>query len=78
MSPSRALIGMKETSWISSFLENCTNSAYLTMCKNLSDSTYCFGCVGLAKKDFYILNIGFNRKEYFELTKRLKKELGVR
>ena len=58
--------------------ENCTQSAYLYFCRNLSDSTYCFGCVGLTKKDFHILNVAFPRQEYFELTKRLKKELGVR
>ena len=43
-----------------------------------ADCTYCFGCVGLSKKDFHILNVGFSRQEYFELTKRLKKELNVR
>ena len=48
------------------------------MSRNLSDCTYCFGCVGLTKKDFYILNVGFSRQEYFELTKRLKKELGIK
>ena len=58
--------------------ENCTNSAYLTLSRNLSDCTYCFGCVGLTKKDFYILNTPFGRQEYFALTKRLKKELGIR
>jgi hypothetical protein len=58
--------------------ENCANSAYLYFSRNLSDCTYCFGCVGLSKKDFHILNQPFSRQEYFELTKRLKKELGVR
>lgn len=58
--------------------ENCTNSAYLTLSRNLSDCTYCFGCVGLNKKDFYILNTAFSRQEFFELTKKLKKELGLK
>src|SRR6185295_15514767 len=57
--------------------ENCTNSAYLVLCKNLSDSNYCFGCVGLTKKDFYVLNLPFSRKEYFAITSRLRKELGI-
>ena len=37
-----------------------------------------FGCVGLNKKDFCILNTSFGRQEYFALTKKLKKELGIR
>ena len=47
-------------------------------CTDCTSCTYCFGCVGLSKKDFHILNVGFSRQEYFELTKRLKKELNVR
>jgi len=39
--------------------------------------TYCFGCVGLVRKDFHILNVGFNRQEYFQITQRLRKELGL-
>jgi hypothetical protein len=58
--------------------ENCANSAYLYFSRNLSDCTYCFGCVGLSKKDFHILNRPFGRQEYFQLTQRLKRELGVR
>jgi hypothetical protein len=54
--------------------ENCSNSAYVIMSRNLSDCTYCFGCVGL----FHILNVGFSRQEYFELVKKLKKELGLK
>lgn len=55
--------------------ENCSGSAYLVMCHNLADCTYCFGCVGLSRKDFHILNVPFNRTEYFEITKRLRAEL---
>lgn len=58
--------------------ENCTSSAYVVFSRNLSDCTYCFGCVGLSKKDFHILNVGFPRQVYFELTARLKKELGLK
>ena len=55
----------------------CTHSAYLVMCRNLSDCNYCFGCVGLSNKDFHILNVAFPRKEYFEVTSRLRKDLGL-
>lgn len=58
--------------------ENCANSAYVYFSRNLSDCTYCFGCVGLTKKDFHILNVAFNRTEYFELVHKLKRELGVK
>ena len=58
--------------------ENCTHSAYLVMSRNLSDCNYCFGCVGLSNKDFHILNVAFPRKEYFEITARLRKESGCR
>ena len=47
------------------------------MCRNLSDCNYCFGCVGLSNKDFHILNVAFPRKEYFEVTSRLRKDLGL-
>ena len=55
----------------------CTGSAYLYLCQNLSDCTYCFGCVGLAKKDFHILNEPYPRAQYFEIVKKLKRELGL-
>ena len=58
--------------------ENCSSSAYLYLSRNLSDCTYCFGCVGLSKKDFHILNVAFGRQEYFDLTGKLKRELGVK
>ncbi len=57
--------------------ESCTHSAYLVLSRNLSDCNYCFGCVGLSKKDFHILNVAFPRKEYFEITARLRKDLGL-
>ena len=58
--------------------ELCSGSAYLAYCRSCSDCTYCFGCVGLSKKDFYILNVPYSRREYFEITKALKVELGIR
>jgi hypothetical protein len=58
--------------------ENCANSAYVYLSRNLADCTYCFGCVGLSKRDFYILNRPFSRTEYFELTRRLKRELNLK
>ena len=57
--------------------ENCTGSAYLILCRSLQDCNYCFGCVGLSKKDFHILNVPFSRTEYFKVTNRLRKELGI-
>jgi len=58
--------------------ENCSNSAYLERCHNLSDCNFCFGCVGISKRDFHILNVPFDRKEYFRIAGRLRRELGVR
>ena len=58
--------------------ENCATSAYLHFSRNLTDCNYCFGCVGLSKKDFHILNMPFSRQEYFDLTAKLKREMGVK
>jgi hypothetical protein len=57
--------------------ENCTQSAYLTKCAACTGCTYCFGCVGLSGKDFHILNEPYSRSEYFAVTKRLMKEMGL-
>jgi hypothetical protein len=57
--------------------EHSTQSAYLLLCRNLSNCNYCFGCVGLDRKDFHILNVPFERSEYFRIVERLKKDLGV-
>lgn len=57
--------------------ENCTSSAYVVLSRNLADCNYCFGCVGLSRKDFHILNVPFERTEYFKVVGRLKKELGI-
>jgi hypothetical protein len=57
--------------------ELCVGSAYLTLSRNCADCTYCFGCVGLSRKDFHILNQPYSRKDYFDLVKKLKVELGI-
>jgi hypothetical protein len=65
----------------SAYLTNCrhcTGSAYLIESVSCSECNYCVGCVGLVKKDFHILNQGYSRSEYFEILKKLKRELGVR
>jgi hypothetical protein len=64
----------------SAYLTNCQYvyaSAYLVNCVGCSDCTYCVGCVGLHKEEFHILNVKYTRKEYFEVLKKLKRELGV-
>ena len=57
---------------------NCSGSAYLVRCLSCADCDYCFGCVGLVKKDFHILNVPYPRQEYFEIVKKLKRELGIK
>lgn len=57
--------------------DHCSHSAYLVLCSWCSECTYCFGCVGLHKKDFHILNVRYPRDQYFAITKRLRRELGL-
>lgn len=57
--------------------ETCTRSSYLVRSVAVSDSNYCFGCVGLTGKDFHILNEPYDRTAYFEITRRLSRELGL-
>ena len=57
---------------------SCTGSAYLIHCFACVGCNYCVGCVGLQKKDFHILNEPYSRSEYFEILKKLKRELGLR
>jgi hypothetical protein len=57
--------------------ENCTRSSYLVRSVSVSDSNYCFGCVGLSGKDFHSLNEPYDRTTYFEITRRLVRELGL-
>lgn len=58
--------------------ESCTRSSYLVRSVSVSDSNYCFGCVGLSGKDFHILNEPYDRATYFEITRRLARELDLR
>ena len=54
------------------FSTNCRYSEYLDSCV---DCEYCFGCVGLKKKKYHFLNKEYSPDEYFELVKKVKKEL---
>ncbi len=56
---------------------HCTGSSYVIMSRNCSDCTFCFGCVGLVRKEFHVLNKPLDRKTYFEVVAKLKKELGI-
>jgi hypothetical protein len=55
--------------------ERCIGSAYLVRCVGCSGCTYCFGCVGIARRDFHILNEPYDRTTYFEITRRLARDL---
>jgi len=57
--------------------ERCAGSAYLVRSVGCSSCTYCFGCVGLSRRDFHILNEPYTREAYFELTRRLARELQI-
>jgi hypothetical protein len=43
----------------------------------LSNCVYCFGCVGLSGREFHILNKPYSRKDYFEITARLSRDLRI-
>jgi hypothetical protein len=55
--------------------ERCTTSAYLVRSVGCRGCSYCFGCVGLSGCDFHVLNVRYDRAAYFELTRRLAREL---
>jgi hypothetical protein len=55
--------------------DDCTASRYVVRSTGLSNCVYCFGCVGLNGREFHILNRPYSRKEYFELTARLSRDL---
>ena len=57
--------------------ERCIGSAYVVRSIGCSGCTYCFGCVGLARRDFHILNEPYDRATYFEITRRLARELRI-
>ena len=70
-SRSRGLIGCAHCT----ACRDCSHSSYLVRCVALSGCQYCFGCVGLSGKDFHVLNEPYDRKAYFALTERLRREL---
>lgn len=53
------------------FCESCQDSYFLFNCR---DCKNCFGCVNLTHKQYYIFNIPYSGKEYFERVGMLKKE----
>lgn len=57
--------------------ESCLRSSFIVRSVSLSDCTYCFGCVGLSGRDFHILNRPFDRTAYFDVTRRLLRELSI-
>lgn len=57
--------------------ERCAQSSYLIKSIDCSGCTYCFGCVGLSRKDFHILNKPYPRSQYFAITSKLVRELGL-
>lgn len=57
--------------------ERCRDSSYLYRSVGLIGCSYCFGCVDLVQKDFHILNRPYERRDYFALTARLARELGL-
>ena len=59
------------------FCERCVQSSYLYRSFDCAACNYCFGCVGLSGKDFHVLNQPYERSEYFALTSRLTRELGL-
>jgi hypothetical protein len=52
-------------------------SAYLVRSVGCSGCTYCFGCVGLSRKDFHILNVPYERQEYFAKIAELRRMLRI-
>jgi len=58
--------------------KGCTGSSYVLLSSNCSDCTFCFGCVGLVRKDFHVLNQKLDRKTYFAVVAKLKKEMGIK
>ena len=51
--------------------DSCSSSSYLVRCVGVTGCSYCFGCVGISGKDFHILNEAYERREYFEITRRI-------
>lgn len=55
--------------------QSSIGSSYLVRCAGMAQCNYCFGCVGLSHKDYHILNQPFDRSAYFELSRRLMRQL---
>ncbi len=68
----------------SHFANNCidcrrvVHGSFLVLSESMRECTYCLGCVGLSGKDFHILNRPYERREYFELERKLLAALGIR
>lgn len=60
-----------------SFSERCSQSQYLVRSFDCIGSSYLFGCVGLTGKEFHVLNEPYSRSDFFALTSKLKKALGL-
>lgn len=55
--------------------QSSVSSSYLVRCASMAHCTYCMGCVGLSHKDFHILNQPYDRSTYFELSRKLIRQL---
>ena len=57
---------------------DCNNCTYCDECNNCDDCNSCDDCddccfcYDLNNKKYYILNVKFSKKEYFEFIKKLK------
>jgi hypothetical protein len=49
--------------------------SYLMRCAGMTQCNYCLGCVGLSHKDYHILNQPYDRSAYFELSRKLMRQL---
>ena len=57
---------------------DCSGCNYVTWSVGCHECNYCFGCVGLVRKDFHILNVAYDRAEYFERVAALGRALGLK
>jgi hypothetical protein len=63
----------------------CSNSKFcvecwpennnLEYCMFMKNSSYCFGCFGLGNKQYCIFNKQYTKDKYFELVKKIKKQM---
>jgi hypothetical protein len=52
---------------------DCSDCAYVHRSVACHECTYCYGCVGLVRKDFHILNVKYDRQEYFDRVAALER-----